>query len=456
MKTTLAAAILALLSVQLHAAPAGESAAEFNRRINEALSAGGKQSSAPTPAPAAPTTTSAAPTDYKKLVQQIQLETEALWGGRVGHPVKSNVLNKSELGELLERLMKEESQEKTYIDYMALQTFLRVIPSGADADSLFGDLLQGQVGGLYNPDDKSLYVVDTFDPKGFIGGVILSHEITHAVQDAAWNLTTYAKDVEELDRHNARMAAVEGDATVSMIEWGRDNFTPAVLLQINQMFSSQAEDLNKVPQPIVQDLIFPYLAGSTFCIAVSQHKGPDWRVYLGKNPPNSTEQILHPEKYLAEPREEPLTVTLPAPPAGLHELHRNTMGEWGMRVYLAQKDEFPRITMLMADPLLNAPIPTEAAAGWGGDQFTLLAAKEDGEPSTMAWRTVWDTEKDATEFIDVLRRRMKSEGAVHLSTTTGKPGQLYTWAKVSGKQVDLLLTYDRDLGQAALKAYFGQ
>lgn len=439
---------VALCLLAAASATATTSAEEMRRRINATLEQAPVATATPTPTPSAPV-------DYKVIVRQTQIATEAIWGARVGHPIKSNVLNKTQLGELLTKLMETERAEKSYVDTMATLGFLRIVPEGSDANELLGKLLEGQVGGLYNPDDKSLYVVDTFDPKGFLGGIILSHEITHAIQDANWDLKPYVTEVHQIDQRRARLSAVEGDATVTMIAWGQDNFSPAVLLQLNQALGAQAEDLNAVPQGLVQELLFPYLGGSTFCIAVAAAKGEDWRDFLGANPPDTSEQILHPEKYLAEPREGAVPVSLGKGPSAFPETHRNTMGEWGIRVYLALKEEFPRITILMTDPILVAPVPTEAAAGWGGDEYALISRTADTPPVAMAWRTVWDSEADAKEFANGMRRKLRSEGAVHLSTTTAPAGTLLSWAALSGKQVDIILATDREVGEAARVAYFG-
>jgi hypothetical protein len=395
--------------------------------------------------------------DFRILVRQIQIETEAIWGGHVGRPVDVTVLDQESLRELLGRLLAKEAESPAYGTMMATMEFLRLIPEDSDASSLFGKLLEGQVGGLYDPDEKALYVVDTFDPEGFLGGIIISHEITHAIQDAKWNLTSYVKDVHQLDKRRARLAAIEGDATVTMVAWGQDNFTSNVWTELLQVFRTQADDLNRVPQPMVQELLFPYLAGVTFCMEVAAAKGAEnWRAHLGANPPASTEQILHPAKYLADPPELPIPVELPSPADGAPflERYRNTKGEWGIRVYLALPREFPRMSIFARDPILRAPIPTEAAAGWGGDQYVLLSRNAEAAPEAMAWRTVWDSEQDAREFINALRRKLRFEGAAHLSNTTAEPGQLLSWARVDGATVDVVLARDQAFGTAVRDFYF--
>ena len=77
--------------------------------------------------------------------------------------------------------------------------------------------------------------------------------------------------------------------------------------------------------------------------------------------PQSSEQILHPEKYFAY--EAPLKITLPELKALLgpawKRIDTDVNGEWGFYLVL---DEY----------LNNSGESKQAAAGWGGDQFQAL------------------------------------------------------------------------------------
>jgi hypothetical protein len=409
------------------ASPTTESPEVIRQRIVEALEPPAPESTSspgqiPVPSP------TATPEPYGVLVARIQRETEALWGGEVGHTVTPRLLNRTEIGELIDRLLEEELQRPSNIAQLETFAFLGLIPEDKGPRELYGKLLEGQVGGLYNPKDKSLYVVDTFNPRGFLGGVILSHEITHAIQDAAWDLETYVQSVDDMDLRRARLAAIEGDATVTMIEWGRDNFTPAVLLELTTLLGQQAADLNAMPPALVQDLLFPYLAGSTFCLALQAAKGPAWRQHLGANPPASTEQILHPAKYLANPPDLPKPIEPPSVPDGASEVLRNSMGEWGIRLLLTPPERFPRISMLMVDPMLNDATTTKAAAGWEADEFVFVRRDDaaEGEAAKLfLWHTLWETETDALEFEEAFTSRAAGLGLERRDSTG--PAEQGTW-----------------------------
>jgi len=99
-------------------------------------------------------------------------------------------------------------------------------------------------------------------------------------------------------------------------------------------------------------------------------------------PPASTEQVLHPEKYLRV--EQPDRVAAPSL-RGWKVLERSTVGEWLTARLLAGA---------------GGTGAAEAAAGWGGDAYTLLGR---GDERALGIRWRWDTARDAREFASALR-----------------------------------------------------
>jgi hypothetical protein len=100
--------------------------------------------------------------------------------------------------------------------------------------------------------------------------------------------------------------------------------------------------------------------------------------------PTSTEQMLHTERYF-ESRDEPTTVTLPAPLAG-KAVYQNNLGEFETRI-------------LLFEYLKDQASAVRGAAGWDGDRYVLI---ETPRGDAIAWVTAWDTSIDAAEFFDLL------------------------------------------------------
>src|SRR5262249_289792 len=141
------------------------------------------------------------------------------------------------------------------------------------------------------------------------------------------------------------------------------------------------------PEVVRDQLVQPYFAGREFVLALWQNGGWDAVRKAWGKPPRSTEQVLHPAKYLAD--EPPLPVTLGYEPPRGKLVCGGVVGE------------------LLIRSLLGTDA-TEAAAGWGGDNYRVWDV--DGA-TLLVWRTRWDSPADAAEFLEAVRARFaKSHG----------------------------------------------
>jgi len=186
----------------------------------------------------------------------------------------------------------------------------------------------------------------------------------------------------------ARQATFEGDATLLMTQWMIQNLTPAELGDVVAAGNDPAQNavLARVPAIMRETLYFPYTTGAAF--VQSQYGQGDWKAVdaLYDRMPESTEQILHPEKYAAN--EKPLDVTLPADLAkrlgtGWTVPLEDTFGEFQTGIWLRESG-------------LDQSAANDAAAGWGGDRMAVL----DGPNDTwgVVWKTESDTAADAAAF----------------------------------------------------------
>ena len=143
-----------------------------------------------------------------------------------------------------------------------------------------------------------------------------------------------------------------------------------------------------VPEVIRASLAFQYDAGSGFAAAAYLRGGWPAVDAAHRDPPASSEQVLHPEKYF-DARDRPIAVAI----GGTEELERqgwtrvfeDTFGELDVRVLAGR----------VFDPLRAGSI----AAGWGGDRVRALAR---GDALVIVWLSAWDTETDAIELADAL------------------------------------------------------
>jgi hypothetical protein len=139
------------------------------------------------------------------------------------------------------------------------------------------------------------------------------------------------------------------------------------------------------PRFLVRSADFMWRRGGIFMETLRQEGGAARLREVYKKLPASTEQILHPEKYLKG--EGPATLGF-RPVDDLFAgrksapVFRTTLGELG--------------TALLLESLDRKTKP-EASEGWAGDAFLVWA---EGERLLIVWATAWDTEKDAREFED--------------------------------------------------------
>lgn len=285
-----------------------------------------------------------------------------------------------------------------------------------DAVAVYERLATSQVAAYYDPDASTFYVLLQDAPMTMLAPVY-AHELYHGLQDQYFDLNAYLLDATELndDEILARQAVVEGEATYVMDLWTLKEMLgrPPPRLAINAMIIAESlmtagplsdlvlasaasrdaggdltaavEAMKDIPGFMLDTMLGAYIKGMVFVHAVI---GPDWqdadRLY--SDPPRSTEQILHPEKWLHG--DEPVTIELPAAArepalAGWTLLDSNVIGELQWRSIFKEFDMEARAA--------------SSAAGWDGDRYAVL--ERNGELLLLLY-TVWDSDAEADEFAD--------------------------------------------------------
>jgi hypothetical protein len=276
---------------------------------------------------------------------------------------------------------------------------LGLLPDDADIDELLVELYGEQAAAYYRPDTKRFYIIsDSQDSISASDEIIVAHEYTHALQDQHFDLeAARIKDVTQGDAALGQLGAVEGDATLAMQLWTQANLSPDEALEVLMKSLEQLLDptLASTPWILRRELEFPYAEGFSFIQGIYDQGGFDAvNATLSTAIPASTEQVLHPEKYLAN--EAVLAVDAPDISASLGSgwttTYEQTIGELLMQV-VAAGDESPPETI----PGLPMAWPhAESVDGWGGDRLKMY---ENGGQWLIDWHTAWDTQADADEFI---------------------------------------------------------
>jgi hypothetical protein len=325
------------------------------------------------------------------------------------------------------------TDEETADDVYEL-SIIGLLNPGFDLRDLYINLLSEQIAGYYDNEMKEMFVVQG---QGFEGPERLTyaHEFTHVLQDQNYDIENglnYNDDACEADteRCAAIQALIEGDATLSEYTWYQFYATAQDQQQVIQYYNSLKSPVyDSAPAFLKDDFVFPYNQGLTFVQTIHDQGG--WAAVdaVYKNPPVSTEQILHPELY---PADTPIPVDLPdiasSLGTGWREVSRNQMGEWYTYLILARG---VNQSANLADSTAQS-----AAAGWGGDEYLVL--HNDSQNTTaFVMKTVWDTTNDASEFSSALQQSLNARFGVNAA----QQGDTFTW-EYSGGYSTLYLSGD--------------
>ncbi len=383
----------------------------------------------------------------------IMLEVADLRGLPFSGDVSSYLVPRLKARDLLEQMYRahggsEEQIEDRKRELVALGL---VKPTYNMLDNILNSMADS-LGGFFDPTDEKLFVIS-----GNFGGVeryIYAHEFDHALVDQHFpidQLGAYPVCQLDQDRCKAISGLVEGDATLVMNQWLEQYAGPQDLIDILAYTPSNFALPEQFPPPFAEiDAQFPYTDGMAF-VQVLYDRG-NWAEVNAAYAqlPASTEQILHPEKYLAGE----LPIALEAPPLdsalgdGWRLVARDTLGEWGTYLLLGYSAD------------LSSQVPDAMAAyaaqGWGGDRYQVYY-HEGADATALAAHWIWDTQLEADEYHRVLLDHLSSRfrgGTVELGAgNCWEANHQVSCAYLSGAQTLWLLAPDRPLLEAVLGAY---
>jgi len=317
-----------------------------------------------------------------------ELQREVAEAG--GIPFRADVpldfMTRAELSRYVRELLDAEYPEaKARIDQRTLVAFDLLAPQ-TDLRALRARVLEDNIAGFYDerPGRKRLYAVSADRRLSPANQLILSHELRHALQDQYVDLHAQLPDAvgDFDDRRVAWVSLLEGDATLVMERFLLRRLPGAEADgALSGLSLPTAPEVPGAP-PVVRDqLVLPYLIGLDFVRALWQRGGATAIRQAWARPPESSEQVLHPEKYFA--RESPRPVDVSYTPKGGRLLNEGVLGELFARTLLGEGEE-------------------RGAEGWGGDGFRVWDL---GGRTLLVWRSVWDRPEDARTFEAAARRR---------------------------------------------------
>lgn len=353
-------------------------------------------------------------------VDKIERDVERLRGKEFKKTIVPKVVTPDEAREDSLRDIDQTYPAKQRSADEELLKLLALIPKDTDIVKVLEKVSGEQVVGYYDTRRKTMRLVSGNGADSpVLVDITLAHELVHALEDQVFGLEEPKGTTD--DEATAATALSEGTATYVMNEFTKCcvNARDLALGSFSQLFGATATGL---PHYIERTLLFSYTGGEEFVRQLHDATG-DWSLVnaaLTSQPPVSTEQVIHPDKYV--PFEEPLEVKLRTQPVlgeGWKRASEGSLGELDTRELLRLGD---------------AGRSTTAAAGWGGGRYELW--QREGKPPAecatpcrqrdalvLSWR--WDSARDTREFEPVLREYV-AKGL------KGRPSGTDTWALDGG------------------------
>ncbi len=207
---------------------------------------------------------------------------------------------------------------------------------------------------------------------------ILVHELTHILQRQ--NLPGYSPKL--YDEKMAWYALIEGDALLTAYNAATRyyNYTP---------FRVSLGYPDNYTQPLRMLWLFPYAYGDDFVMELYSTGGWGLVNECYSNPPLTTMEILHPDRYIAGVHYIPVYApTIP----GFEIEYSDRMGEFFVNVFIG----------------VNAgPEYTNISFNWRGDNLTLQSRDNN---SLLIWATLWDTDEHAERFYETVMEAYTGRG----------------------------------------------
>jgi hypothetical protein len=324
----------------------------------------------------------------------------------------------------------DEEEEADLEAYNVVLKLLGVIGPDDDLRQIYGEEFSSLVAGVYVPEDDALVLVSAADGElGVQDEITIAHEYVHSFQDGKYDLENFDKEFLEGDLEedgftqysDTLSCLIEGDASLADEQYSEQVFGPNWREQV-QAESADDPPLDiDIPEFLVRDFYFNYGQCPEFVRALHQEGG--WAAvdaaYL--DPPDTTEQVMHIDKY----HDRELANT--GPPVDLTD----DLDGWKLldSAQFGEFDVFNWAATLTGDPAAAGV----AGAGWGSGWVRSYRDENDPSRAIVQLSLGWDTENDLLEFLGVYEVMLEaleaevelvSEGNVRW-TAPGQAGVLF-------------------------------
>ena len=330
--------------------------------------------------------------DLLSQADEVFQQMSQITGLPIKTPLRKQVVSRPEIEKYLTQNLHEEMTPEEIHAQEALVRAFGLVSRDFNLEKFLISFYTEQAAGFYDPKRKTMFIADWIPAE--TQTMVLSHELTHALQDQSWDLESYLHGARDNDdATDARQAVVEGYATAAMLQQATGplelgqlpSLTPLMEMVIHQEFEDFPAFSN-APYFFRMEALFPYVQGMGFIQAGLQLGGWKDLKLLFEHPPEATKQIFEPQTYYHHQAFPKIAVAHPPAlegVAGLRFLSENAMGELGYYCLLGQ--------------LISEDEAKTIGPSWLADRY-LLYERSGGNDYTLVARTRWTTPETSLAF----------------------------------------------------------
>jgi hypothetical protein len=327
------------------------------------------------------------------MLAELVARAESARGLRFPVPIEAERLAPRRVRAVLAAELDVAASGEDFARAEALEQGLGLLPQGTSLREALLDFQADAVAGFYTPLRRRLYVVYDGSLRGGLPqpvATVFVHELVHALQGAHSPLLDVLIGLEDHDDLAFALGALlEGDALWAAFR-DQELVTgvpplAAEALAADTDLDSAAGPGAAAPRLLRESFLLQYPLGYAISEVLAERGGSAALDAALRDPPLSSEELLHPELYLEGPRRpiawwrfEPEELGL----AGCRALASNSFGELGLRIWAREHG---------ASEVRAA----SAAAGWDGDRAAVFGC---AEGTRVAWLVQFDTPVDAAEL----------------------------------------------------------
>lgn len=372
---------------------------------------------------------------FKEYLDEAMPVVSEMTGIDKTEPVPVVMFTRSEVRDYLVETVDREYPKDELTKRGACLSALGLLPRGYDLREGIIGLIADEAGAFYDPytdDLKGIADLPAALKNPAMQKMIVSHELTHALQDRVIDIRAIAKQsLDNIAYDFCIRVVIEGMASNVMLAYMNRvplESAPDVEVTMRTWLDARAAGsgpLSRCPLYIRENLLYPYAEGGGF-VQKWQKANPDKKMIdLLKNIPVSSEQTMHYEKF--EEGDEPT-------PIDLSYLASSLPSDWES-YYANRLGEF-ELMMLFRSHKSTEAQAEELAAGWDG--FSFRAYRDGRGTLVVVGYSVWDTEEDAADFsggFSAVMEELYKPGEYHLVRNDNEVGFILGSAGAEANQI---------------------